>query len=166
MRQLMLTILPMAALFLQSTILSTYSIKGTVPDMLLIFVVFYALFNGSSKGAAYGIVCGLLEDLYMGRCIGLNALSKGIVAYAVSKFQGNLFRENVLVGVVTVLVSTLLNSILMGLIALTSFDVFNLNFSILTSILYQTCYNTLLSIPLYIWYYNSSRRGLLRATGD
>lgn len=166
MRQLILALLPITALYLQSTFFSTYSIKGTVPDVILIFVVFYALFNGSSKGAMYGLICGLLEDLYMGRFIGLNALSKAIVAYTVSRLQGNVFRENVMVGVVTVMLSTLLNCLILGLIALASFKVFNINSSILISVFYQTCYNTILAIPLYIWYYNSNRTGMLRATGD
>jgi rod shape-determining protein MreD len=166
MRQLILALLPMIALYLQSTFFSTYSIKGTVPDIVLIFVVFYALLNGSNKGALYGLVCGLLEDLYMGRFIGLNALSKAIVAYTVSKLQGNVFRENVIVGVITVMLSTLLNSLLWGLVALASFKVFNIDFSLFLGILYQTCYNTVLAIPLYIWYYKSTRTGILRTTGD
>jgi rod shape-determining protein MreD len=165
-RQIVLALLPIISLFLQTTIFGTYSIKGTVPDLILVFVVFYALFNGSSKGAMYGLMCGLLEDLYMGRFIGLNALSKALVALTVSKLQGKVFRENILVGVFAVMFATLLNSLIMGLIALASFQIFNLNMSILNSILYQTCYNTILAIPFYIWYYHSNRTGLLHLSGD
>lgn len=166
MRQIVLALLPIISLFLQTTIFGTYTIKGTVPDLILVFVVFYALFNGSSKGAMYGLMCGLLEDLYMGRFIGFNALSKALVALTVSKLQGNVFRENILVGVFAVILGTWLNSLIMGLIALVSFQVFNLNVSILNSILYQTGYNAILAIPFYIWYYHSNRTGLLHSTGD
>jgi rod shape-determining protein MreD len=166
MRLFVLVLLPFVSLFLQSTILANYSINGTVPDMVLIFVVFYALLNGSGKGTVYGLLCGLLEDLYMGRFIGFNAVSKAVVAYVVSKYQGNVFRENLLVGVTTVLAGTIINAVVTTLIALASFQVFNLTSAILTGMLYQIGYNTLLSIPLYIWYYNSNRTGLLRQTGD
>lgn len=166
MRVLILIFLPVISIFLQSTIFNTYSIKGTVPDMVLIFVVFYALFNGSSKGTVYGLLCGLLEDLYIGRFIGLNAISKAIVAYAVSRFQVNVFRENIMVGVVTVVASTVLNGILMFLIALASFKIFNVNLSILNTMLYQTFYNMVLAVPLYAWYYHSNHNGLLRSGGD
>ncbi|HEX3010464.1 MAG TPA: rod shape-determining protein MreD [Syntrophomonadaceae bacterium] len=166
MRQIILAILPMIALFLQSTFFSNYSIKGTVPDLVLVFVVFYALLNNGTKGVFYGLACGLLEDLYVGRFIGINALSKAIVAYTVNRLQGNVFRENVLVGVVTVIISSMLNWTVMLLISMASFKVLNINLSILTGLLNQICYNTILSVPLYIWYYNSNRRGLLRAAGD
>jgi rod shape-determining protein MreD len=166
MRKLLLALLPAISLYLQSTLFSSYSIKGTVPDIILIFVVFYALFNGRGKGAIYGLACGLLEDLYMGRFLGLNALAKATVGYAVSKFQGNVFRENIIVGVITVVLGTLLNSVIVNLVALASFETFNVNTFLLISIMYQTCYNALLAIPLYIWYYHSTRTGTLKANGD
>ena len=105
MRILVLILLPWLAIFLQSTIFSFYTIKGTTPDLVLVFVTFFALFNTAKKGSGYAFFCGLLEDLYMGRFIGLNALSKGLTAYIVGKVQGNVFKENIFVGVLGVLVA-------------------------------------------------------------
>jgi rod shape-determining protein MreD len=130
--------------------------------MVLVLVIFYSIFNGANRGLVYGVMCGLLEDLYMGRFIGMNAISKGITAYIIGRLQGNVFKENLLVGVVGVIGGTLLNAILLFVLSLFSFEVFNLDKSIFMNLLYQVIYNTLIGIPLYIWYYRSSTQGLLR----
>lgn len=162
MRILVLILLPWLAIFLQSTIFSFYNIKGTTPDLVLVFVTFFALFNTAEKGSGYAFLCGLLEDLYMGRFIGLNALSKGLTAYIVGRVQGNVFKENIFVGVLGVLVATALNSLFLFLISIMVFDVFHIDTGMLSHILYQVIYNVIVAIPLYIWYYNSSNKGVLR----
>jgi len=162
LRILVLVLLPWLAIFLQSTIFSFYNIKGTTPDLVLVFVTFFALFNSAKKGSGYAFFCGLLEDLYMGRFIGLNALSKGLTAYIVGKVQGNVFKENIFVGVLGVLVATVLNSLFLFLISIMVFDVFHIDTGMLYHILYQAVYNTIVAIPLYVWYYNSSNSGVLR----
>jgi len=133
--------------------------------MVLVLVIFYAIFNGANRGTIYGVMCGLLEDLYMGRFIGISAISKGITAYVLGRLQGNVFKENLLVGVIGVIAGTLLNSTLLFILSLISFAVFNLDKSIFMNLIYQGVYNTLIGIPLYIWYYRSSTQGFLRKGG-
>lgn len=166
MRFLILFLLPYLALFLQSTLFNAYSIKGTIPDLVLIFVVFFALLNGAGKGTVYGFLCGLLEDLYVGRFIGLNALSKAITAYIVGRLQENVFKDNLLVAVVGVLVSTLINSVFLLIFSfmVTKINLFDIHIAF--SLGFQCIYNMLLAAPLYVWYYNSSWDGLLKFTGE
>jgi rod shape-determining protein MreD len=133
---------------------------------MLLFVTFFALLNGPNRGTIYGILCGLLEDLYMGRVIGINALSKGLVAYIVGKLQGNVFKENILVGIMMAVMATLLNAVLVLLIASVSIQVLSIDRSILISVLYQTIYNSVIAIPVYVWYYKSSRNGWLKESRD
>jgi len=102
----------------------------------------------------------------MGRFIGLNALSKGLTAYIVGKVQGNVFKENIFVGILGVLVATVLNSLFLFLISIMVFDVFHIDTGMLHHVLYQAVYNIIVAIPLYIWYYNSSSKGLLRTRGE
>ncbi len=166
MRYIMLAFLPFLALFLQSAIFRTFSINGAIPDMVLVLVVFYALLNGAGKATVYGVLCGLLEDLYIGRFIGINSISKGITAYIIGRLQGSLFKENIIVGVIGVIAGTVLNSGLLFILSLTSFEVFNLDQSIYIDMVYQGIYNTLIAIPMYVWYYRSSNRGLLREAGE
>lgn len=166
MRYIVLFLLPYIAIFLQSTIFSFYSIKGAIPDLVLVFVVFFALLNGAYKGTVYGFLCGLMEDLYMGRFIGINALSKGLTAYILGKLQGNVFKENIFVGVMGVFIGTILNSCFLFLLSIVSFETFHIDISMLFSIFYQGLYNILISAPIYIWYYNSSKKGILRPSEE
>lgn len=166
MRYILLAILPFLAIFLQSTFFNAYTINGAVPDMVLVFVIFYALLNGGDKGAWYGFFCGLLEDLYMGRFIGMNAISKSITAFIVGRLQGRVFEENVAVGIIGVIFGSLINGGLVFILALLYFAVFHIDRTIILNILFQTGYNTLITTPIYIWYYQSSKRGLLKETGE
>jgi rod shape-determining protein MreD len=165
-RFIVLALLPLLAIFFQSTLFASYSIKGVVPDLVLVFAIFYALLNGAGKGARYGLLCGLLEDLYTGRFIGMNAVSKSVTAYIIGRMQHRVFTENVAVGILGVVIGSLLNAVLLLIIALVYFTAFNLTISFLINALYQVIYNVLLTTPIYLWYYQSSKRGLLKETGD
>lgn len=167
MRYIILILLPFISIFLQTTVFSSFSMKGNIPDLVLIFVVFFALLNGSARNAAvYGFLCGLLEDLYIGRFIGLNALSKGITAYIIGILEGRVFKENLFVGIISVMIGTFINSLCLLILSLISYNVFHLDINIFPSIGYQTIYNILLAIPIYAWYYHSTKRGLLRPVGE
>jgi len=165
-RFVLLALLPLSAIFFQSTLFASYSIKGVVPDLVLVFVIFYALLNGAEKGARYGLICGLLEDLYAGRFIGMNALSKTVTAYIIGRLQHRVFTENVAVSIFSVIIGSLLNAFILIIVALIYFAAFNVTISLFINIFYQVIYNVVLTTPIYIWYYQSSKRGLLKDTGD
>jgi len=165
LRYFVLGLLPFMAIFLQSTFFSAYSINDALPDLLLIFVIFFAFLNGEKKGAIYGFLCGLFEDLYLGRFIGVSAISKAVTGYIIGRLQVRFFNENLLVGLMVVFIGTVINSILMFILGWSTFSVFHLDTSIISSAIYQSIYNILLAVPIYIWYYNSSQRGLLSLTG-
>lgn len=166
MRYLILILLPLLSIFLQSTIFHTYSIKGAVPDLVLVFVVFYSLLNDKNKSTIYGFFCGLLEDLYLGRAIGMNAIAKACTAFLVARLQGGVFKDNVLVGIITVLLGSIINSFLLLLLYLASYNLFYIDHSLFISLIYQIIYNAILAAPLYAIYYRSTQRGWLRKTGD
>ena len=106
--------------------------------------------------------CGLLEDLYFGRFIGMNVLSKGLTAFVIGKFEDNVFKDNFLVGFAGVVMATFLNFLLMLVIGLISMPHLVMDGYMLVDLSGQLFYNGLLSIPFYIWYYRSARSGLLR----
>lgn len=165
MRYLVLVVLPFASLFFETTFFYRYSIWGTVPNLIIVFVAFYALLNGSRKGMAYGFGCGLLKDLYLGRFIGLNAASMAITALIIGKWEVKVFKENFLVGLIGALTATAINSILiLVFLSLSTSDV-GVAKTIVVELGGQLLYNALLSVPLYIWYYKSSKRGILRSFG-
>ncbi|MGE5544206.1 MAG: rod shape-determining protein MreD [Bacillota bacterium] len=162
MRYLVLFLIPFLSIFFESTLFGRFTLRGVGPDLMLIFVVFYAIIYGSRKGFSYGFLCGLFEDLYVGRFIGMNALSKGLTAYLIGKLEVNVFKDNLLVGFGGVVLATVFNSIVMLLIAILSMPHLVLDKSMLLDLSGQLVYNGLLSVPFYIWYYKSARSGWLK----
>lgn len=163
-KYIILAFLPLLAFFLQSTLFHHFSIKGSIPDMVLILVVFYALFRGGRRGTLYGLLCGLLEDLYMGHFIGVNMLAKGFTGYILGRAQGTVFKENLWVGIIAVVAGTLINSLVVAVLLLANGSMLELE--VAYSILYQCLYNLLLAGPIYLWYYYSIYDRLFRMTGE
>lgn len=84
-------------------------LAGSGPDLLLLFVIFNGMFTGSTKGAAGGFALGLLQDLYLGRFIGLHALSKMLVGFMAGRLTKSIFKENLWVPVLNTIWGTFTN---------------------------------------------------------
>lgn len=111
MNYLVLVMLAFIGILLQSTLFAHITIAGVTPDIILIVVLFYSIFQGSRKGAIFGCALGLLEDIFLGRFIGMNALTKGLTAGIVGWFAQRAFKENILVPIIALFCGSLLNEI-------------------------------------------------------
>jgi rod shape-determining protein MreD len=97
---------------IQTILGETFSLAGMTPDLPLIIVAFNAIFDGPRKGAYTGVGIGLLEDLYIGRFIGMNALIKGVVGFISGRLTQGAFRENMWVPVLTVMINSALSIVM------------------------------------------------------
>ena len=100
--------------------------------------------------------------MYLGRIIGVNAISKGLTAFILGRMQGRDFKDNVLVGVIGVLTGTAINSLLLLSISFLAVPGFSLDRAVCADLLLQGIYNVIISVPLYIWYFRSSGAGVLQ----
>ncbi len=73
----------------------------------MVILVIYAFRQGAPPGAALGFIYGLLEDLYTGRLLGLNALTKMITGYVVGLSTDSLNQDNLLVAGLLAFLATL-----------------------------------------------------------
>lgn len=99
-------------LILRSVFPRVLSLAWTTPDFLLLLVVFNAMFRGVNHGGMAGFLIGLTEDLFFGRFIGLNALAKCAVGMLSGSISKSIFKENMWVPVVNVLIGSFLSLIL------------------------------------------------------
>lgn len=156
---LVMFIFAVLGLILESTLFSEFTIAGVKPDLLLLLVIFNCLFHGPFKGGIFGFLIGLLEDLYLGSFIGLNALTKGLTAFLGGWFLKGAFRENHLVPVLAIFLGTVFNGtmlfILGKLLGLNwTFDFFY--WKVLPVVIYNTCL-----VPfVYSAYYHRMNRDL------
>ena len=112
MKIFFLFIVSFFAVILQNTVFNVLAVAGGKPDFILIFVVFFDIFRGPMQGGLLGVGLGLLEDLMIGRFIGLNAMCKGIIGYAAGTVEKRLYKNNFLVPMASLVVATLVHTLL------------------------------------------------------
>ena len=120
MYNLSLAAITIAGLILRSIFPRVLRFAWTTPDFLILLVVFNAMFRGPVKGGVAGFIVGLMEDLFFGRFIGLNALAKCAAGIVTGHLTRSIFKENMWVPVINVLIGSLLSLIVVfvfGLLA-------------------------------------------------
>ncbi len=85
------------SLILQTTILPLLRFGGVIPDLLLVLVIFTALYYGSLAGGTVGLAAGLAQDLLGGHYLGLGALSGFVAGYLMGCLERRVNMDNVLV---------------------------------------------------------------------
>ena len=116
MRWVVLTFLMIISLVMESTLFNWLSIGGIQPDLVLILVIFFSLFSGSAGGAFFGFLGGLAQDALLGQFLGLNSLTKLIIAFTVAQVERKVYKEYAFIPVLLVFVLSLVNQILIYLI--------------------------------------------------
>ncbi len=151
-----MTILLVCALVLQATAFNFFEVAGVKPDLLLIIIVLYGLIYGKTAGYL-GFAYGLVEDLLIGRFMGFNAITKGLMGFLVGYLEPKFFKDHILVPVVVLLMGTLIYGItsfpiglIIGLYSLIDAEKFA------RIIILQAIYNACLSPFLYGRYYKLS----------
>jgi len=97
MRFLCIVLAFIISLILQTTILPLLRLGGVMPDLLLVMVIFTALYYGSLVGGAAGFAVGLAQDLLGGHYLGLGALSGFVAGYLMGRLEGRVNMDNLLV---------------------------------------------------------------------
>jgi rod shape-determining protein MreD len=113
-----LLLLLTGALLLQSTVLDYVAILGIKPDLVMLIVVLNGFLLGTREGAFLGYAAGMVEDLFAGSYIGLNALAKMAAGYLAGMAGLRLFRENTLVATGVAFFTTLAGSFINYLLLL------------------------------------------------
>lgn len=112
MNYLVLGLLGLFSLLLESTLFNELMIAGVKPDLVLIIVILYAVFNGPQEGAMLGLFLGFLEDLFMAKYLGINALTKFSVGLIIGSFEKRIYKENFFVPTIALLFGSLIHGLL------------------------------------------------------
>ena len=82
-RMLLGAVTIVSALLVQTTVIARLPLPGSVPDLLLVLVLAYALIEGPLSGLVTGFSAGLLADLVADHQLGRLALAYAVAGYAV-----------------------------------------------------------------------------------
>lgn len=96
-------------LILHSSVAELLEIRGVAPDLFLILTLLMGLVHGAAEGAVFGLALGTLQDFVYSRSLGMSAFVKMSTGFAAGVAGRRLFRENILVLVVTVFAGTLVS---------------------------------------------------------
>ncbi|MGY8760232.1 MAG: rod shape-determining protein MreD [Nitrospinaceae bacterium] len=89
----------LVAIFLfsaQTTWLELFSFWGVTPDLILVWVVYCGVRFSRAGGIGAGIALGLIQDSLSGGLLGVNTLSKGLIAYFFSTLKDKFFVQGVI----------------------------------------------------------------------
>jgi rod shape-determining protein MreD len=64
------------------------------PDFPLLIVAYFAIFRGAIAGSIFGFVVGLFQDLFNPSFLGLNALTKTLVGFALGRAGAQTERDH------------------------------------------------------------------------
>jgi rod shape-determining protein MreD len=129
---------------LQSTIVHAIAINHVMPDLILLLVVFFALYNGSKQGMFYAMITGLFADALSGGVIGINSFALGCVGYACGLLKERVYTNHLLTKFLVVFCAGILNTSIYYMLALQFYKLpgFWENFAnILGVIIYSAVFN-------------------------
>ena len=136
-------------LVIQATLVPMLFTGGVRPDLLLVAVVSTGLLFGKEPAIGLGFFAGLLQDLASGTVFGLNILAKMAVGYAFGLAERNIFKENIVLPVLAVMLATLLQSLfMMSFLVVAGYSVnffAELQYQVLPTLLY----NVILAVPVH-----------------
>ena len=92
-RRLMIALMIGISFLLQSTVFQTLAIGSISPNLLIILVSSFGFMNGKMEGMLVGFFCGILEDVFYGRLLGMHALIYMYIGY-VNGYFNSLFYED------------------------------------------------------------------------
>lgn len=86
------SLLLLAALVVQHSVLVNLRVAGVSPDLLLLLAVAGGIVGGREQGAVAGFAAGLVADLLAQTPFGLSSLTFALVGYAVGTLQAGMIR--------------------------------------------------------------------------
>ena len=128
-------------------------IFGIAPNIAIIIVVSFALLRYEMEGAAIGFFAGLLQDIFFGVVLGLNAFLYMVIGYFSGKPFKEFYAENYLLPVVLVGISTLFFNFAYYIFVFLFRGRLDFLYYMWSIILPSTLYNTAITLPVYIIIY-------------
>ena len=140
-----------SALLLELTVLNYIRIFGSTPDLLLICVVFFALFQGPGVGLEVGIAAGLFQDFFALDFFGINTFVFAVTGLFAGVIQAKFFKESRMTQSILVIFFTVFSMALHYMLVSVFSKYSSLNFSdyLITSIMPVAVYTALVSIPIF-----------------
>ena len=118
MRYVLIAVMFLLSLILPGTVFHFWSWSEIKPDLLMLLTIYIAMHHRLRSSVFWGLGAGLLEDLYLGRYIGMYTLTLAVVAFLSYWFAERWYRENYLLTTFMVFLVTAVGQILVAFLNL------------------------------------------------
>jgi rod shape-determining protein MreD len=96
----------------QTAVAPAFTFLGVQPDFMLVVVVGWGVLRGVEEGLIWGAIGGMALDLLSGSPFGVFTFSLVLVSFLTGLGEINVFRANILLPGVTVVVATVIYNLL------------------------------------------------------
>jgi rod shape-determining protein MreD len=96
------------------------SLFNSKPDLLLIFVVSLVFYFNFKTALAFGIIAGLLKDVFLPSGVAINTISFSAWSYLIFRLSSQISTEHGYVRLAIILIVAVLNNIVIGMQSLNS----------------------------------------------
>lgn len=118
MRYVLIAVMFLLSLILPGTVFHFWSWSGIKPDLLMLLTIYIAMHHRLPSSVLWGLGAGLLEDLYLGRYIGMYTLTLAVVAFLSYWLAERWYRENFLITTFVVFLVTAVGQIMIAFLNL------------------------------------------------
>ena len=101
-------LLAIANYILASTIMQLFRINGALPNFVIIFSVVLASLSSSRSAYIFAFTSGAMQDIFLGRMLGVNFLIYGIIVYIVLYLIEIMFKGNFITPIFLMAMGTLI----------------------------------------------------------
>lgn len=134
---------------LQANFFTSFKIAGVMPNLFIILMLYIGLFMGRNSAITYGIVIGILIDIFISRKLGITSIMLAIIGMLADIFDKNFSKDSRITVMAMVGVATIIYEIVFYLL---SYMFLKINVEIAAFIkilLVETIYNVILTIIIY-----------------
>lgn len=146
---ILLVFLTFVFFILDNTLMPFIAINGYYPSLLFVFCICYSIVNGSWEGMWLGVLSGVLQDIFFTNAFGINALTTMLMCVLAGIIGRNLFKEKVIIPIVTIFLITILK----GIFIFTILHIIG-QYTKLQGVFYIALYTIIVSVVMYNWVYN------------
>ncbi|MDR3541791.1 MAG: rod shape-determining protein MreD [Desulfosporosinus sp.] len=118
MRYVLLVVMFLLCLILPGTLFHFWAWSGIKPDLLMLLTIYMAIHHRLSTSVLWGLGAGLLEDLYLGRYIGMYTLTLAVVACLSFWLAERWYRDNFLLTTFMVFIVTIVGQVVVAFLSL------------------------------------------------
>ncbi|MCG2711187.1 MAG: rod shape-determining protein MreD [Candidatus Omnitrophica bacterium] len=92
-------------LILQATLINSISIFSVKPEIPLLLVIFFALYNGARAGMFCGMILGLFLDVLSGGIVGINIFILGCAGFSCGLLKERVYTAHLLTKILIPMIS-------------------------------------------------------------